>query len=71
MILMLTFSISSTSVGSISHASRYAQVPVPAYKISKTALNMLTMQYALEYDKEGFTVLAISPGVCTLLHYFL
>jgi NAD(P)-dependent dehydrogenase (short-subunit alcohol dehydrogenase family) len=35
----------------------------PAYKITKAALNMLTVQYALEYEKEGFIIFAISPGV--------
>lgn len=38
-------------------------MPVPAYKISKAALNMLTLQYAQEYANEGFTFMAISPGV--------
>ncbi|KAB2570887.1 C-factor [Lasiodiplodia theobromae] len=35
---------------------------VPAYKISKAALNSLTVQYALELEGEGFTVVPISPG---------
>jgi NAD(P)-dependent dehydrogenase (short-subunit alcohol dehydrogenase family) len=35
----------------------------PAYKITKAALNMLTVQYALEYEKEGFIIFAVSPGV--------
>lgn len=35
----------------------------PAYKISKAALNMLTVQYAQQYADDGFTFLAISPGV--------
>ncbi len=26
-------------------------------------MNMLTVQYALEYAKEGFTIFGISPGV--------
>ena len=37
--------------------------PAPAYKITKAALNMLTVQYALEYEKEGFNIFAVSPGV--------
>ncbi|OQE46554.1 hypothetical protein PENCOP_c001G01672 [Penicillium coprophilum] len=38
----------------------------PAYKTSKAALNMLTAQYAQQYARDGFTVLAISPGwLCT------
>jgi NAD(P)-dependent dehydrogenase (short-subunit alcohol dehydrogenase family) len=38
-----------------------------AYKISKAAMNMLTMQYAVDYKSEGLTAFAISPGV----RYFL
>ncbi|EXJ75459.1 uncharacterized protein A1O5_02155 [Cladophialophora psammophila CBS 110553] len=52
----------STTVGSISQAEGFAQAPFPAYKVSKAALNMLTVQYALEYGKEGFTFYVISPG---------
>ena len=29
-------------------------------------MNMLTVQYAFDLEKEGFTVLAVSPGVCCL-----
>lgn len=28
-------------------------------------MNSLTVQYALDYEKEGFTFMALSPGVCT------
>lgn len=35
----------------------------PAYKVTKAALNMLTVQYAQDLEEEGFTVLAITPGV--------
>ncbi|RDL33851.1 NAD(P)-binding Rossmann-fold containing protein [Venustampulla echinocandica] len=52
----------STTVGSITTASKYSMMAVPAYKVSKAALNMLTVQYALNYAEEGFTFLAISPG---------
>lgn len=45
-------------------ASTYRLFPVPAYKITKAALNMLTVQYALSFADQGFTFLAISPGVC-------
>ena len=38
-------------------------MPVPAYKVSKAALNMLTVQWALEYKDRGFTFMSISPGV--------
>lgn len=29
-------------------------------------MNSLTVQYALDFEKEGFTFMALSPGVCTL-----
>lgn len=41
----------------------YAQMPVPSYKITKAALNMLTVQYALDFAEKGFTFVAVSPGV--------
>ena len=44
-------------------APQYTFMPAPAYKISKAAVNMLTVQYALEYGKEGFSFMALSPGV--------
>ncbi|KAJ5667691.1 Short-chain dehydrogenase/reductase SDR [Penicillium maclennaniae] len=52
----------STTLGSIARAKVYAQGRCPAYKISKAALNMLSVQYAQEYAEEGFTFLAVSPG---------
>ncbi|KAJ5885977.1 uncharacterized protein N7473_008651 [Penicillium subrubescens] len=52
----------STTLGSFAKAEVYRQSPTPAYKISKAALNMLTVQYAQQYEAEGFTLLAISPG---------
>jgi len=52
----------STTLGSIAKAKDYALMPVPAYKISKSALNSLTVQYALQFAEEGFTFFAISPG---------
>ncbi|KAJ5893317.1 Short-chain dehydrogenase/reductase SDR [Penicillium taxi] len=52
----------STTVGSIAMTKVYAEVPCPAYKISKAALNMMTVQYAQQYAEEGFTFLAVSPG---------
>lgn len=33
-----------------------------AYKISKAALNALTVQYAMSYKDEGFTFVVVSPG---------
>ncbi|KAH6720410.1 short chain oxidoreductase [Leptodontidium sp. MPI-SDFR-AT-0119] len=52
----------STTLGSFTLAPRYTWAPAPAYKISKAALNMLTVQYALEYAEKGFTIFALSPG---------
>ncbi|OJI80407.1 hypothetical protein ASPTUDRAFT_178834 [Aspergillus tubingensis CBS 134.48] len=52
----------STTLGSIIMAPRFALFPVPAYKVSKAALNMLTVQYAQSFADQGFTFLAISPG---------
>ncbi|KAL2812728.1 hypothetical protein BJX63DRAFT_395965 [Aspergillus granulosus] len=52
----------SSTVGSIALAPGFARYPAHSYKISKTATNMLTMQYALDYKDEGFSVFAISPG---------
>ena len=53
----------STVMGSIAYAPHFKVAPTHAYKISKAAMNMLNAQYALEYGDEGFTFLAISPGV--------
>ena len=48
-------------------APKFALFPVPAYKVSKAALNMLTVQYAQAYSEEGFTFVTVSPGVSSLL----
>ncbi|EYE92873.1 NAD(P)-binding protein [Aspergillus ruber CBS 135680] len=52
----------STTLGSMSKSSTFESMPVPAYKITKAALNMLTVQYAQAYAQEGFTFLSLSPG---------
>jgi NAD(P)-dependent dehydrogenase (short-subunit alcohol dehydrogenase family) len=44
--------------------------PTPAYKVTKAAMNMLTVQYGLELGKDGFTLLAISPGA-RIIFYLL
>jgi NAD(P)-dependent dehydrogenase (short-subunit alcohol dehydrogenase family) len=44
-------------------AKSYSWAPVPAYKVTKAALNMLTTCYALDLGKEGFTVFPLTPGV--------
>ena len=57
------FHDSSSTVGSILWADRTKSLPFHAYKISKTALNMLNAQYALDHADAGFTFLCVSPGV--------
>ncbi|KAA8567248.1 hypothetical protein EYC84_010286 [Monilinia fructicola] len=52
----------STTLASITLANYAVALPAPAYKISKAAMNALTVQYALEYEKEGFTIFSLSPG---------
>jgi len=52
----------STTLGSIGKSATYSVFPVPAYKITKAALNMLTVQYSLAFASEGFTFVAVSPG---------
>ncbi|KAI8931410.1 hypothetical protein NX059_011740 [Plenodomus lindquistii] len=52
----------STTLGSIALAQYAVALPAPAYKISKAALNALTVQYALDHQEEGFTFMALSPG---------
>lgn len=46
-------------------SSTFKDFPHTAYKISKAALNMLTLQYAHAFADQGFTFTAISPGVST------
>lgn len=55
--------ISSTELSSITRTATYAVTPVSAYKVSKAALNVLTVQYSLAFAEKGFTFLAITPGV--------
>ncbi|PCG94794.1 Short-chain dehydrogenase/reductase SDR [Penicillium occitanis (nom. inval.)] len=52
----------SSSVGSITRQPRYKDFPAAAYKITKAALNMLTVVWAQELAKEGFTVISQNPG---------
>ncbi|KAL9004066.1 MAG: hypothetical protein Q9188_003101 [Gyalolechia gomerana] len=53
---------STTPLGSITLSRSAHYLPAPAYKISKAAMNSLTVQYALDFEKEGFTFIALSPG---------
>ncbi|KAB8233199.1 uncharacterized protein BDW43DRAFT_276679 [Aspergillus alliaceus] len=52
----------STTLGSINKASTFTAKSSPAYNITKAALNMLTVQYALNLESERFTVFCVSPG---------
>lgn len=47
-------------------AESFKNLPAPAYKITKAALNMLTVQYSFGLADEGFTVVAVSPGVSSV-----
>lgn len=47
-------------------AGHFMYQPIPAYKVTKAALNMLTVQYAHELKSENFTVIAACPGVSSL-----
>ncbi|RAH86237.1 short chain dehydrogenase reductase [Aspergillus japonicus CBS 114.51] len=53
----ITISLASITLARASH-----DVPAPAYKISKSALHALTVQYALDHEKDGFAFVAIAPG---------
>lgn len=52
----------TSTLGSIAMVENFKAAPIPSYKISKSALNMLTVQYSMQLRGEGFTVFAISPG---------
>lgn len=52
----------SSTLGSIGLSAGSGMTFHPSYKISKAALNMLTVQYASELGPQGFTVFAVSPG---------
>ncbi|KAL8645078.1 MAG: hypothetical protein Q9226_007464 [Calogaya cf. arnoldii] len=54
--------MSTTTLASITDAAKAHYLPAPAYKISKAAMHSLTVQYALDFEKEGFTFMALSPG---------
>jgi len=53
----------STALASLAWADRWPMVPTSAYKISKTALNMLNKHWAMDFADKGFTFLVLSPGV--------
>ncbi|KAK7706030.1 hypothetical protein SLS57_009811 [Botryosphaeria dothidea] len=48
----------STTLGSIGMAPVFNFQPTPAYKVSKAALNMLTVQYAQAFAEDGLVFVA-------------
>jgi len=52
----------TSELGSMTNKDYSALAPFPSYKISKAAVNMLTVQYAMELKPKGFTVFCVSPG---------
>jgi NAD(P)-dependent dehydrogenase (short-subunit alcohol dehydrogenase family) len=52
----------TSTLSSITLAQTVAEWPLLSYKVSKTAMNALTVQYALELQKEGFVFIAMNPG---------
>ncbi|KAL2046761.1 hypothetical protein ABVK25_011549 [Lepraria finkii] len=52
----------STTLGSITLSRSAHYLPAPAYKISKAAMNSLTVQYGIDCEKESFTFMALCPG---------
>ncbi|KAH7079848.1 short-chain dehydrogenase/reductase SDR [Paraphoma chrysanthemicola] len=52
----------SSSLGSMALSAMGKFQPTPAYKVSKAAVNMLTVQWAESLEKDGFVVLAVCPG---------
>lgn len=58
----------SSDLGSLQQASdpnsKYDSVSGPSYRVSKAALNMLTLSLARELRNTNITVNAVSPGWC-------
>ena len=52
----------TSTLGSVGYNEYTKGMPVSAYKISKTALNMLSVQYANDLGPKGFTIVLVSPG---------
>ncbi|OAP57408.1 hypothetical protein AYL99_08146 [Fonsecaea erecta] len=52
----------SSAMSSITRAREFMFQPCPAYKITKAAMNMMTVQYASYLEPEGFVVFNIDPG---------
>ncbi|KAG9254984.1 uncharacterized protein F5Z01DRAFT_63639 [Emericellopsis atlantica] len=52
----------SSTMGCFAYQEYLAQVKTPAYKVSKAALNMLTLLWAQEYGPKGYVIAGLSPG---------
>ena len=50
-------------MGSLALAEPFGIFPLPAYKVSKAALNALTIQWAQGLSAEGFVVVSVNSGV--------
>lgn len=50
-------------MGAFGWAEKLHRTPLQAYKVSKAALNMLHKITSLDLADQGFTLVAISPGV--------
>lgn len=50
-------------MGSLTHRPE-SPVPLPIYRSSKAALNMIMLHYALKYKDAGWKVNATCPGYC-------
>ncbi|KAL5478781.1 hypothetical protein ACEPAI_2058 [Sanghuangporus weigelae] len=53
----------TSSLGSPLFALVISQSACPAYSISKAALNMVIAKFATRFKNDGFTFLAVSPGL--------
>ncbi|KAL6822083.1 hypothetical protein J3E69DRAFT_368237 [Trichoderma sp. SZMC 28015] len=53
----------SSFMGSLTHRPE-SPIPLPIYRSSKAALNMIMLHYALKYKDAGWKVNATCPGYC-------
>ena len=63
----------STGLGSIEMTALSGFALHAAYSISKAALTMINLKYALDLKEEGFIFLAMSPGygACSYAPYLM
>lgn len=54
--------IITSELGSMGAKDYSAAAPFPSYKVSKAAVNMIMVQYAMELKPKGYTVFGVSPG---------